>query len=73
MRVLAVICFEQLVSNLRLDSREDRNTGDNFALFRRTCEQFIENCRKCYVVSRCVARNLHWGAVLEAGNNIKRS
>ena len=46
--------FEQLVANLRFDSREDRNTDDKFAPFRRMWEQFVENCRKCYVVSAFV-------------------
>ena len=43
--------FEQLVANLQFDSCEDRYTDDKFAPFRRMWEQFIENCRKCYVVS----------------------
>ena len=47
-------CFEQLVVNLRFDSREDRYTDDKVAPFRRTWEQFIENCRKCFVVSAVV-------------------
>ena len=46
--------FKQLVANLRFDSREDRNTDDTFAPFRRMWKQFVENCRKCYVVSAFV-------------------
>ena len=46
--------FEQLVANLRFDSREDRNTDDKFASFRRMWKQFVENGRKCYVVSAFV-------------------
>ena len=43
--------FEQLVANLRFDSREDCNTHDKFASFRRMWEQFVKKCRKCYIVS----------------------
>ena len=44
----------QLVANLRFDSREDRNTDDKFAPFRRMWEQLVETCRKCYVLSAFV-------------------
>ena len=47
-------CFEQLVANLWFESREDRNIDDKFAPFRGMWKQFIENCRKCYVVSAFV-------------------
>ena len=34
--------FEQLVANLRFDSREDRNTEDKFVSFRSMWEHYIE-------------------------------
>ena len=37
--------FEQLIAYLRFDSREDRNTDDKPAPFRRMWKQFIENYR----------------------------
>ena len=46
--------YAQLVANLRSDSYEDCNTDGKFAPFRRMWEQFVENCRKCYVVSAFV-------------------
>ena len=46
--------FEQVIANLRFDSREDRNTEDKFAAFRQMRKQFIDNCRKQYAVSAFV-------------------
>ena len=46
--------FEQVIANLRFDSREDRNTEDKFAAFRQMWEQFIDNCRKHYAVGAFV-------------------
>ena len=39
--LLAVITLTSFVANLRFDSREDRNTDDKFAPFRRMWEQFV--------------------------------
>ena len=46
--------LEQPVANLRFGSREDRNTDDKLAQFQRMWDQFIENYRKCYIVSAFV-------------------
>ena len=46
--------FEQLLANLGFDSREDRNTDDKSAPFRKMWEQFFENYRKHCAVSAYV-------------------
>ena len=46
--------FEQLIANLRFDSREDRNTDNKAAPFRQMWKQFIENCKKHYAVGAYV-------------------